>query len=601
MNWLESLSIPLRYFVEPQQRTYWYSLVIAVFVASLVYVFDRESGKRKTVDGLIKFIFPKEVYFHKSAINDYLYFFSYAFLQLLIILPFFSVVVINVATVVEQQIDSLFPFQKNVLDGTRIPLAIFFTIAFGVFLDFAIFVVHYLQHRLPFLWQFHKVHHSAQVMTPITVYRMHPVDDILNYSFSGLFVGVLLGIFQYLFKSEVIIFNVAGTNLLFVSFYLFFYNFRHSHIWFGYGHYLSHVFISPAQHQIHHSSDRRHRDKNMGFIFAFWDYLFGTLYVPAARERLSFGINPEEDTKFQTFWSLYLMSFLNLAENFKASSLLKRGNLASILVFCTVVGGAVYFATPDQPTSLGNDTVFLEEMTWQEIREAVARGMTTVLIPTGGTEQNGPHLVLGKHNYIVRYTCGKIAEQLGKTLVAPTVTYVPEGNIEPPEGHMRFPGTLTVTDPLFGGVLESTARALKAHGFRAIAFVGDSGGNQSAQEEVADRLNRSWSGEGVHVINVGNYYFQNGQARFLMNEGYTAEQIGGHAGIRDTSELMAVFPQGVRTDRLADNTNTDFLQNGSDGDSTKATQSLGFTLLNLKIQSAVNQIGEALMQTASVP
>ncbi len=600
-DWLETLLLPFRYFVEPQQRIYWYNLLIAVFAASLLYVFNRDSGQRKTLVGLFSYIIPKNVYLHKSAINDYFYFFANTLLYAIFILPFFSVLSINVATAVEQNIGDLLPLHQDTLDGSNATLAVFFTVAFGIFLDFAIFFIHYLEHRIPWLWEFHKVHHSAQVLTPITVYRMHPVDDIVTFSFSGLFVGTMIGIFQYLFKPEIIIFNVAGTNLLFILFYVFFYNLRHSHIWLGYGPVVSYIFISPAQHQIHHSSDLRHRDKNMGFIFAFWDYLFGTLYVPVGKEQFSLGIDPNEDAKFQNFWSLYLMPFLNLRQFFTVSELINRKNLASILVFCAIIGTAVYFSKNGAYQPVRSETVFMEDMTWPEIREVLANGTTTVLIPTGGTEQNGPHLILGKHNYIIRYTCGKIAEELGNTLVAPVISYVPEGNIYPPDGHMRFPGTISVSNQVFSDLLESTAESLKAHGFKVIAFVGDSGGNQSVQEEVAKRLNGQWNSRGIRVIHVGDYYSGNGQARYLINEGHTPEQIGSHAGILDTSELLAVYPKGVKIHLLADNPVNEFVSSGADGDSTQASGLLGTALLNLKIQSAVRQINNVLTRDPVQP
>ena len=122
------------------------------------------------------------------------------------------------------------------------------------------------------------------------------------------------------------------------------------------------------------------------------------------------------------------------------------------------------------------DSVYLEELTWVETRDLIKLGKTIAIIPTGGTEQNGPHVVLGKHNYIVRHTAGEIAKILGNALVAPVMSYVPEGGIEPAEGHMRFPGTLSIPEPVFEHVLISAASSLKAHGFKVICFIGDSGG-----------------------------------------------------------------------------------------------------------------------------
>src|SRR5918995_5203578 len=150
------------------------------------------------------------------------------------------------------------------------------------------------------------------------------------------------------------------------------------------------------------------------------------------------------------------------------------------------------FATPafaQAPSLPQPDSVFLEELTWPEVRDALKAGKTTIIIPTGGTEQNGPHMVLGKHNFLVKHKAGEIAARVGNTLVAPVVAYVPEGNVDPPSGHMRFAGTITTPEDVFAKVLEFAARSFKQHGFRDIALVGDSGGNQAAQLAVATALN----------------------------------------------------------------------------------------------------------------
>src|SRR5215510_7349923 len=131
------------------------------------------------------------------------------------------------------------------------------------------------------------------------------------------------------------------------------------------------------------------------------------------------------------------------------------------------------------------DTVFLEKLTWTEVSDALAAGKTTIIIPTGGTEQNGPHMAIGKHNVRVSANAEVIARRLGNALVAPVIAYVPEGGIDPPTGHMRFPGTISIPDPIFRGVLEYAARSLKQHGFRDIVFIGDSGPNQDGQNAVA--------------------------------------------------------------------------------------------------------------------
>ena len=150
-------------------------------------------------------------------------------------------------------------------------------------------------------------------------------------------------------------------------------------------------------------------------------------------------------------------------------------------------------------------TVWLEEMTWMDVRDALTAGRTTAIVPTGGIEPNGPWLVLGKHNYVLRTNCDVIARKLGNALCAPILPLVPEGRIEPPSGHMRSPGTISLRDETFQAVLEDVVRSLRAHGFQSVILIGDSGGNQSGQKAVAERLNAEWNGTPV-VAHIGEYY-----------------------------------------------------------------------------------------------
>lgn len=244
-------------------------------------------------------------------------------------------------------------------------------------------------------------------------------------------------------------------------------------------------------------------------------------------------------------------------------------------------------------------TVHLEDMTWVELREALRAGHVVALVPTGGTEQNGPHGILGKHNYIIKHTAEAVAVKLGNAVVTPVLAYVPEGDIDKREGHMAFPGTLSVPEDVFAAVLEATARSLKAHGFKLIAFLGDSGGNQAAQSAVADKLTREWTRDGVRVLHVARYYDpeKNGGMAYLLEQGESRKTIGRHMGIRDTSELMAVRPEGVRADRLEAQDGYDE-PTGADGDPTRASPERGRKLLTFKIDAAVQDIQAAMKEMA---
>lgn len=236
-----------------------------------------------------------------------------------------------------------------------------------------------------------------------------------------------------------------------------------------------------------------------------------------------------------------------------------------------------------------------ERMTSPEIAAAVAAGRTTIIIPTGGTEQNGAHMVTGKHNFIVRETARRIAEKLGNALVAPVLAYVPEGDIASHEGHMGYPGTISVPPPVFEKVLAAAAESFAIHGFSLVVFLGDSGPNQAPQQRVAAELSRRWSGDGVRVISAGRYYEASEGAEWLKREGETEATIGSHAGIRDTSELLAVFPEGVRTEKaVADGA-------GISGDPTRASAERGRKLLDLKVEAAVNEIRAAQRGEGEAP
>ena len=242
---------------------------------------------------------------------------------------------------------------------------------------------------------------------------------------------------------------------------------------------------------------------------------------------------------------------------------------------------------PVAVSAQGPDTVFLEELTWTEVRDALVSGTATVIIPTGGTEQNGPHMVLGKHNYLVRYKAGEVARRLGNALVAPVMAYVPEGDVDPPTGHMRFPGTITTPPEVFEQVLEFAARSFKQHGFLDIALLGDSGGNQASQAAVAERLNREWAATPVRVHHLTDYYPGPGDA-WLVTRGESEEDVGTHAGMHDTASLMFLNPALLRLDELAPGTGGG--GNGVVGNPARSTAAFGEQILEMQIDAAVRQI-----------
>jgi len=192
------------------------------------------------------------------------------------------------------------------------------------------------------------------------------------------------------------------------------------------------------------------------------------------------------------------------------------------------------------------DTVFTEEMTWMEIRDALAAGKTTVIVATGGVEQNGPYLASGKHNYVLRATTQAIARKLGDTLVAPIVPFVPEGDIAPPSGHMRYPGTISVTEKTYDALLTDICSSLKTHGFKEIILIGDSGGNQPGMQRVAEQLNAAWSDSGVRLLYIPEYYDYPAVTKWLEEQGIKQTPEGLHDDFAITAIMMTVDPNTVR-------------------------------------------------------
>jgi creatinine amidohydrolase/Fe(II)-dependent formamide hydrolase-like protein len=202
---------------------------------------------------------------------------------------------------------------------------------------------------------------------------------------------------------------------------------------------------------------------------------------------------------------------------------------------------------PNAPRPIdGIDTVFIEEMTWMEVRDALKAGKTSVIVPTGGVEQNGPYLATGKHNYILRGTTDAIARKLGNALVAPVVPFVPEGDIDPPTVHMKYPGTISLTEDTFERLLTDICASFKAHGFREIILIGDSGGNQAGMKAVAARLTAKWAGGPTRVHFVPEYYRYPAVEKWLAGQGVKQVDEGLHDDFVITAQMMVVDPKTVR-------------------------------------------------------
>jgi len=235
----------------------------------------------------------------------------------------------------------------------------------------------------------------------------------------------------------------------------------------------------------------------------------------------------------------------------------------------------------------------LAEMTWMEARASIAAGASAVIVPTGGLEQNGPHMAIGKHDAIVAHAAREIARRVGSTLVAPTISFLPQGGFSPPSGNMLFPGTIGISEQAFEMLLDGVARSMRNAGFRTIFFVGDHGMSQAPQGRVARRLSAEWRRAGVRVIQIDAWYDASPQVAYLKARGETDASIGTHAGIMDTAELMAVAPDLVWLERLK-GLSRPLAELGATGAPERASAGIGQAILELRIEAATRAIRAAL-------
>ena len=246
----------------------------------------------------------------------------------------------------------------------------------------------------------------------------------------------------------------------------------------------------------------------------------------------------------------------------------------------------------------------LEELTWTELQARIAAGSATVLVPIGGTEQNGPHMALGKHNARVRELATRIADKLGDAVVAPVLAYVPEGAIDPPTQHMRWPGTISIPEAAFEATLEGAARSLHRHGLCQVVLLGDHGGYRASLDRVAAKLNRLWAATPCRVHALPEYYraASSDYAAALKAQGYSAAEIGTHAGLADTALMLATAPRMVRSEALA-RKDADGRKEGRDndgvaGDPRRATADLGRPGVEHIVNASVAAIRMAVRKAA---
>jgi sterol desaturase/sphingolipid hydroxylase (fatty acid hydroxylase superfamily) len=286
-------------------KVYWLYLCLAALIALVVYL---RSASAPSVRGAVEFLLPRSVFAHASAIADYKLWLANGFLLIVVFFPYFCLSTLSAANATLRALHAI-----SGLSGLGWPVnwttTALYTICDLLAIDAALFLAHYLQHKVPLLWEFHKTHHSAAVLTPITVLRMHPVDQLLNFTLAAALPGFAAGVFSYLYAQPVPVFTISGLNIGLFLFYLAGVPLRHSHIWLMYPRWIARHISSPAMHLIHHSSEMRHADKNLAQMFNFWDKLAGTFYLPNEKEVFELGLSGGEGDRFRTLGDLYWQPF----------------------------------------------------------------------------------------------------------------------------------------------------------------------------------------------------------------------------------------------------------------------------------------------------
>lgn len=287
------------YLINPDKRTFWVYILSSLTIAIIFLYFNKKHKKTNL---------SKALWLHPSAKLDYYYFILSYFIKIAMIFPI-VVSANSVALEVRKQLYLEFGFNHiNTISYEAV--IILYTITLFVISDFTRYWLHRFLHTVPFLWEFHKIHHSAKVLNPLTFYRVHPLENILFGFRYSLSIGLTTGVFLYFFGSKIGVVEVIGANAFVFIFSLLGSNLRHSHIPLGYFSFLEKWFISPKQHQIHHS--KNFFDKNYGGYLSIWDRVFGTLKLSHEVSVLKFGLKKEQMQDYKTVLSLLVVPFSNI-------------------------------------------------------------------------------------------------------------------------------------------------------------------------------------------------------------------------------------------------------------------------------------------------
>lgn len=286
----------LEYLINPNKRIFWVYILSSILITIIYFYFNSRSKK---------VILSSKLWLHPSAKLDYYYFFISYFVKVFMLIP----IVVSAKTIaffVNKHIYLQFDYYENTFFSYEIVI-VMYTLSLFLISDFSRYWLHRFLHTIPFLWEFHKVHHSAKVLTPITFYRVHPIENLLYGIRYSLSIGFVTGIFIYFFGAMIDIYSVLGVNIIVFVFSIMGANLRHSHVQVSFGEKIEKWFISPKQHQIHHS--RKHFNKNYGGTLAVWDRLFATLKLSKEVKILKFGLRKNQMNDYITVFDLLIKPF----------------------------------------------------------------------------------------------------------------------------------------------------------------------------------------------------------------------------------------------------------------------------------------------------
>ena len=293
----------LSYPLDPSRRIY-FGYLIGSLVFALIWMglacLRKDSQQARL---LWRNMTHPDIWWHRSARLDYQLLFINPLIRLWL-LALLGISLTPIAFATDSLLQDL--LGSISLNWSAVQVTAAYTLVLFIADDFTRFLLHYLMHKLPWLWSIHRLHHSAEVMTPFTVYRIHPLESLL-YSLRMIITqGLVLGLFFFGFGMNLSVWEIAGANLFTYLFNLAGANLRHSHLWISWGPWLERVFISPAQHQIHHSTDPRHFDKNMGAFLAIWDGLFRTLLLARGQSVTEFGLQRNQPSPHKSLLQAYI-------------------------------------------------------------------------------------------------------------------------------------------------------------------------------------------------------------------------------------------------------------------------------------------------------